>query len=88
MEVVQREDPSFKLSQLAPLFGASRVMSYGFVDGSVQCPFFARRLATIFAEQYERGLPIYNELLSCVEEEVVARRLDPAQFWRDGRWHH
>lgn len=88
LEMVQREDPSFKLSQLAPLFGASRVMSYGFVDGSVQCPFFARRLATIFAEQYEKGLPIYHELLSCVEEEVVARRLDPAQFWRDGRWHH
>lgn len=87
LEAVQREDPSFKLSQLAPLFGASRVMSYGFVDGSMQCPFFARRLATIFAEQHEKGLPIYRELLSCVEEEVVARRLDLDQFWRDGRWH-
>lgn len=87
LDVIQKEDPSFKLSQLAPLFGASRVMSYGFVDGSLQCPFFARRLATIFSDQYEKGHPIYKELLSCVEEEVVARRLDLNQFWRDGRWH-
>jgi len=85
---IQQEDPDFRLGQLAPLFGASRVMSYGFANDELPCPFFARRLATIFHRQSVRGRPIYQELRECVEDEIVARGLDRNQFWRDGRWHH
>lgn len=85
---IQQEDPDFRLGQLAPLFGASRVMSYGFANDELPCPFFARRLATIFYRQSVRGRPIYQELRECVEDEIVARGLDRNQFWRDGRWHH
>lgn len=84
---IQAEDPDFRLSQLAPLFGASRVMSYGFANDELPCPFFARRLATIFRRQAVRGRPIYQQLRECVEEEIVARGLSRDQFWRDGRWH-
>ncbi|MBE0487156.1 hypothetical protein [Marinobacter sp.] len=86
-EAIRQEDPDFKLSQLAPLFGASRVMSYEFAEEGAACPFFARRLATVFSQQREKGEPIYRAIRECVEEEVIARGLDLAQFWRDGRWH-
>ena len=86
-EAIQQEDPDFKLSQLAPLFGASRVMSYEFAEPGAACPFFARRLATIFWQQKQKGEPAYRVLRECVEEEVMARGLDLNQFWRDGRWH-
>ena len=86
-EAIQQEDPEFKLSQLAPLFGASRVMSYEFAEPGSGCPFFARRLGTVFRQQKKRGEPIYRAMRECVEEEVIARGLDLAQFWRDGRWH-
>ena len=88
LALIQKDDPEFRLSQLAPLFGASRVMSYGFANDQLPCPFFARRLATIFHRQSVRGRPIYQELRECVEDEIVARGLDRDQFWRDGRWHH
>lgn len=86
-EAVSREDPDFKLSQLAPLFGASRVMSYEFANSDTDCPFFARRLAMIFRSASAGGLPIFNLMKNSVEEEVVARGLSLEQFWRDGRWH-
>ncbi|MET4027639.1 hypothetical protein ABIE59_003182 [Marinobacter sp. MBR-99] len=86
-DAIQQEDPDFKLSQLAPLFGASRVMSYEFAEPEAACPFFARRLATVFWQQKQKGEPIYRAMRECVEEEVIARGLDLGQFWRDGRWH-
>lgn len=87
LEAISREDSEFKLSQLAPLFGASRVMSYEFANPDTDCPFFARRLAMIFRIAAAGGSPIYRLLKDSVEEEVVARGLSLEQFWRDGRWH-
>lgn len=84
---IQREDPGFRLSQLGPLFGASRVMSYGFANDDLPCPFFARRLAGIFRERSAMGEPIYQQIRGCVEDELRARGLDAVQFWKDGRWH-
>ncbi|MEQ9547824.1 MAG: hypothetical protein RIK85_17635 [Marinobacter sp.] len=84
---IQQEDPGFRLGQLGPLFGASRVMSYGFANDDLPCPFFARRLAGIFQQRALMGEPIYQQIRSCVEDELSARGLDSAQFWRDGRWH-
>lgn len=84
---IQQEDPEFRLSQLGPLFGASRVMSYGFANDDLPCPFFARRLAGIFRQRSAMGEPIYQQIRSCVEDELRARGLDSAQFWKDGRWH-
>lgn len=86
-EAIRRENSGFKLSQLAPLFGASRVMSYEFVNPDTECPFFARRLAMIFRSAAAGEAPIYRLLKDSVEEEVVARGLSLEQFWRDGRWH-
>lgn len=83
---IHKEDPAFRLSQLGPLFGASRVMSYDFAAGGQSCPYFARRLATIFSEQSKRGQPIYQELRACVEDELSARGLNSEKFWQDGRW--
>ncbi|KPP97814.1 hypothetical protein [Marinobacter sp. HL-58] len=84
---IQQEDPSFKLSQLGPLFGASRVMSYAFANDNIPCPFFARRLAGIFRQRSIMGEPIYRQIRDCVEDELQARGLNSVQFWRDGRWH-
>lgn len=84
---IQREDPGFRLSQLGPLFGASRVMSYGFANDDLPCPFFARRLASVFRQRSDMGEPIYQRMRACVEDELSARGLDPVKFWRDGRWH-
>ena len=62
-------------------------MSYEFAEPEAACPFFARRLATVFWQQRQKGEPIYRAMRECVEEEVIARGLDLGQFWRDGRWH-
>lgn len=86
-EAISREDPAFKLGQLAPLFGASRVMSYEFANPESACPFFARRLAMVFRSAMQAGVSIYQLIRASVEDEVVARGLDLEQFWRDGRWH-
>jgi len=87
LAAIKEQDPGFRRSQLAPLFGTSRVMSYGFASDEAPCPFFARRLATIFQQQAEKGRPIYHEIRECVEDELSARGLDKEQFWQDGRWH-
>jgi hypothetical protein len=84
---IKDEDGNFKLGQLAPLFGASRVMSYEFSNPDSPCPFFARRLAMVFQAAFSGGEPIYRLLRECVEEEVQARGLSSDLFWRDGRWH-
>lgn len=86
LRAIRMEDPDFRTSHLGPLFGASRVMSYEFAADRQSCPFFARRLATIFMEQQRRGQPIYTQLRECVEDEVKARGIDLETFWRDGRW--
>ncbi len=87
LQSIQQDDPAFRTSQLGPMFGASRVMSYEFVADQHSSPFFARRLATIYAEQKRRGQPIYAQLRQCVEDELKARGLDSREFWRDGRWN-
>ncbi|KXS55088.1 MAG: hypothetical protein AWU57_512 [Marinobacter sp. T13-3] len=84
---IQGIDPNFKRSQLAPLFGASKIASYKFSAEDTPCPYFARRLATIFARELERGPEIYWHLRECVEDEVEARGLDLTEFWKDGKWH-
>jgi len=87
LQSIQQDDPAFRTSQLGPMFGASRVMSYEFAADQHSSPFFARRLATIYAEQKRRGQPIYSQLRECVEDELKARGLDSREFWRDGRWN-
>ncbi|KPQ29157.1 MAG: hypothetical protein HLUCCX14_07725 [Marinobacter excellens HL-55] len=84
---LKQEDKKFKLGQLAPLFGASRVMSYEFANPETPCPFFARRLSMIFRVGIQAGIPIYSLLKESVEEEIEARGIDPGQFAKDGRWH-
>ncbi|RBP25061.1 hypothetical protein DET50_12454 [Marinobacter pelagius] len=88
LQVIQSLEPTFRVGQLAPLFGASRVMSYDFAREDQACPFFARRLASIFRQQNARGEPIYDRLRECVEDELRARKIDSVRFWSDGRWHH
>lgn len=87
LRAIQKIDPEFRTSQLGPLFGASRVMSYEFASDQQSCPFFARRLATVFAEQHRRGRPIYDQLRECVEDELRARGVSAEAFWKDGRWN-
>lgn len=87
LEHVKGEDNGFKLGQLAPLFGASRVMSYEFANPDTPCPFFARRLAMVFRVGIGAEIPVYQLVRESVEDEVQARGLDLEQFWRDGRWH-
>lgn len=86
LRIIHEQDPEFRIGQLGPFFGASRVMSYDFAAGEQPCPYFARRLATIFSEQSKRGQPIYQELRACVEDELSARGLNSEKFWQDGRW--
>jgi hypothetical protein len=87
LQSIQQDAPDFRTSQLGPLFGASRVMSYEFAADQQSCPFFARRLATIYAEQKRRGVPVYDRLRECVEDELRARGVSSDAFWRDGRWN-
>ncbi|WP_336367039.1 hypothetical protein [Marinobacter sp. C2H3] len=87
LEAIRRERPDLRTSQLGPLFGASRVMSYDFASEGTPCPFFARRLSMVFSACTRAGEPIVEALWDCVEDEVRARGLSLEQFWRDGRWH-
>src|SRR5690606_35854966 len=65
----------------------SRVMSYAFAEPGADCPFFARRLATVFRQQKQKGEPIYRAVRESGEAEVLARGLGRGKVWRGGRWH-
>lgn len=84
---IQAIDPSFKRLHLAPLFGASKMASYKFAADEFECPYFARRLATIFARELKNGPEIYWQIRECVQDEVKARNLDEETFWKQGKWH-
>lgn len=88
LQKIQAIDPTFKRSQLAPIFGASKIASYQFATPGNKCPYFARRLAAIFARELERGPQIYWQIRECAEDEAIARNLDLKEFWKHGKWHH
>lgn len=87
LKKIQAIDPSFKRFHLAPLFGASKMASYKFAAEHAECPYFARRLATIFARELQNGPEIYWQIRECAEDEVRARGLNLDSFWKQGRWH-
>lgn len=87
LKKIQGLDPSFKRLHLAPLFGASKMASYKFAAEHNDCPYFARRLATIFARELPKGPEIYWQIRECTEDEVKARDLDVETFWKQGKWH-
>lgn len=87
LKKIQGIDPAFKRFHLGPLFGASKMASYKFAASETECPYFARRLAAIFARELPRGPEIYWQLRQCVEDEAKARRLNLETFWQQGKWH-
>src|SRR5690606_14097169 len=87
LKKIQGIDPKFKRFHLAPLFGASKMASYKFAAEYTDCPYFARRLAAIFARELAKGPEIYWQLRECTEDEVRARKLNVETFWKEGKWH-
>lgn len=88
LQKIQAIDPDFKRFNLAPLFGASKMASYKFAAAHSECPYFARRLAMIFARELAASGPeIYWQIRECIEDEVRARGLNVETFWKEGRWH-
>lgn len=85
LQKIQRIDPSFKRSMIGPLFGGGYVSSYEFLKNP-QCPYHARRLSSIFAQQIDRNPDFLRDMIECAEEEAFARGVKKEDLWKYGKW--
>ncbi|ARM86287.1 hypothetical protein [Marinobacter salarius] len=80
-------DPGFERKQLGVFFGCGAIAGYNMSRPNAEVPMFARRSASLMAQNLPYSEQIYWDLREAAESEARARGIDPEDLWSKGSWN-